>query len=1218
MSGEDYRIRAVLSAEDKNMGSTFGSLFDQSGSLMERLKSGIGFGAMAKIGSSAISAVGGAFSSFATNAMNAGVSFESTMSEVEAISGATSSDMAKLADKAKEMGASTKFTASEAGDALKYMAMAGWKTTDMLDGLDGIMSLAAASGEDLGTTSDIVTDAMTAFGLKAKDSSHFADILASASSNANTNVSLLGESFKYVAPVAGSMGYKAEDVSVALGLMANAGIKGSQAGTALRTTLTNLVKPTDEMQAAMSDLGISLTDDKGKMKDLDTVMQELREAFSGLSEEQKAQYASTLAGKEGMSGLLAIVGAAPEDYNKLKSAIADCDGAAENMAATMQDNLGGKMTTLSSAMEGLGIAAYDHIKEPFSDTVDIVTQKVRDLTSSMENGGLGEAVENVGKTIKKTVKTTIKVVEKAVDFAEEHGETLIRIGGSVASAWTFGKATRNIANFTKGLTNTKLPLKIFSELAGSGMSKTDAFLGMLEGSSSGLRGFATSALNAGGGLKGIASAAAGMISPVGLAVAAVGALAGGIAYWAISNRELFDTQNDNQKKAAELRDTYDELSDSLESNRKVREESVDTAATEAEQAQILSDKLENLAGKENKSASEKAAMKSMVDQLNEVIPDLNLVYDDEADKLSKTTDEINNKIDAMRREAEVAAFREAQASITKDMASANLELYKAEESLAQMQEDEAAAYDTYMQKMKEWKAAGTGATEDQMKAANDAGQEWRKCRDATAEASSVVDDYKSTISGLQDEYDAMGAKASQMTAKEGWDNLVKEAQNASIEIPEALKDGIESGKMMIPESIDELNSLIEWDRLSAEAEEQGIQIPDKLARGIANGTAEPAEAVETLKAVMDPGYQALIQQAAQNGIELPSTLAEGIRTGSIDPVQAKQELDLFLGDYSTALSAAQTAGVSIPNNLQEGVLNGTIPVSEAVSTLNACIEFQKAAEEAGLSGTAAAENLATGIRTGAYDVSDACEMLSIIAGKGLSDTSGASKAGAANAQSYASGAKSATGQVTAAAKGLANSGVKGLDNARPYNQAGAKAGSAYASGMKSKTGDANSAGSSVKNAGVSGTSGGFFGAYENGSYIGSGFAAGMKSQLQAVRNAADLLVQEADRAVRAKAKIQSPSKVFRKLGGYVGEGFTLGISDNFKEAARAANQLVHLPSAQFAYASDGHSLSGSGAVSITTVIELDGREVARGTSSYMSQELAQQRKVESRLKGVTG
>lgn len=239
--------------------------------------------------------------------------FDAGMSEVKAISGATGTEFKQLETKAIQMGAKTKYSATEAASAFKYMAMAGWDTNDMLSGISGVMNLAAASGEDLATTSDIVTDALTAFGLSAKDSSHFADILAQASSRSNTNVGLMGETFKYVAPVAGALGYSAEDCAVAIGLMANSGIKASQAGTALRSLFTRLAKPTDTVAAAMEKYNITLTDANGNMKPLSTLMSEMRDRFSGLSEAQKANLAATLAGQEGMSGLLAIVNSSDDD-----------------------------------------------------------------------------------------------------------------------------------------------------------------------------------------------------------------------------------------------------------------------------------------------------------------------------------------------------------------------------------------------------------------------------------------------------------------------------------------------------------------------------------------------------------------------------------------------------------------------------------------------------------------------------------------------------------------------------------------------------------------------------------------------------------------------------------------------------------------------------------------------------------------------------------------
>lgn len=347
--------------------------------------------------------------------------FDSEMSKVSAISGATGTDLDKLRGKAREMGAKTKFSASEAAQGMQYMAMAGWKTQDMMDGLEGIMNLAAASGEDLASTSDIVTDALTAFGLSAKDSSHFSDILAAASSNANTNVSMMGETFKYAAPVLGSLGYTAEDAALAIGLMANAGIKSSQAGTTLRGAITNLAKPTDTVAAAMDKYGISLTDSSGKMLSLRELMEQLRQKLGGLSEAEQAQAAAALFGKEAMSGMLAIINGSDKDFEKLAGAIDNCDGSSEKMANTMNDNLQGQITILMSQLQELAISFGE-----------ILMPKIRDIVTHIQN-----------------------FVDKLNAMDEGQKETILRIGMFVAALapmlMGLGKVITFSANVSRAL-----------------------------------------------------------------------------------------------------------------------------------------------------------------------------------------------------------------------------------------------------------------------------------------------------------------------------------------------------------------------------------------------------------------------------------------------------------------------------------------------------------------------------------------------------------------------------------------------------------------------------------------------------------------------------------------------------------------------------------------------------------------------------------------------
>lgn len=374
--------------------------------------------------STAVSAVGG----YVTKV---GADFESAMSEVSAISGATGADLDALTQKAKEMGASTKFSASESAEAFKYMAMAGWETSDMLDGISGVMNLAAASGEDLGEVSDIVTDAITAFGLQASDSAHFADVLAAASNSANTNVSMLGGSFKYVAPVAGALGYSIEDVSVALGMMANSGIKAEMAGRSLRAMLSRLASPTKDVEEAFAQLGLSaseaLTNADGSMKPLSETIEILRGSMSGLDEATKASVASGIAGTEAMSGLLAIVNSSDADFEKLTEAIANADGTAQRMADTMNDNLKGAITIMKSAVEGFGISLYETFSVKAKDGVKTLTDYISRLQKAFDAGGMQGLLTEFDS-----------VMTDALGVVTEYLPKIISVGGSVVGSLANG------------------------------------------------------------------------------------------------------------------------------------------------------------------------------------------------------------------------------------------------------------------------------------------------------------------------------------------------------------------------------------------------------------------------------------------------------------------------------------------------------------------------------------------------------------------------------------------------------------------------------------------------------------------------------------------------------------------------------------------------------------------------------------------------------------
>lgn len=391
-----------------------------------------------------------ALTGITTAAVNVGKDYEAQMSTVAAISGAGAEEMKLLEKKAQEMGATTKFTAAESGQAMEYMAMAGWKSEQMLGGIGGIMNLAAASGEDLATTSDIVTDALTAFNMTAEQSGHFADVLAKASSSSNTNVAMMGETFKYVAPVAGSLKYSIEDTAVSIGLMANAGIKASQGGTVLRKIMSETAGGVNLVSKAFSKNGksagklkIETANADGSMKDWSETIGNLRAAFSQMTDEEKAANAESIAGKTAMAGLLAIVNASEHDYKKLTDEINNAAGATERMADIRLDNLEGDITLFQSALQGKGIELYEEIKEPLRELV----QDATDWLDEIDVARVVDDFKEFGGAVLEFAEPLIHVGEWMLDNPEAIAGPLAGIGGTIAGYKLFD----TVAKTGKGL-----------------------------------------------------------------------------------------------------------------------------------------------------------------------------------------------------------------------------------------------------------------------------------------------------------------------------------------------------------------------------------------------------------------------------------------------------------------------------------------------------------------------------------------------------------------------------------------------------------------------------------------------------------------------------------------------------------------------------------------------------------------------------------------------
>lgn len=515
---------------------------------------------------------------------DAGTNFDSAMSKVQAVSGASAEDIEKLTAKAKEMGETTKFSASESAEALNYMAMAGWKTEDMLNGLGGIMNLAAASGADLATTSDIVTDALTAMGYGADQAGRLADVMAAASSNANTNVEMMGETFKYAASVAGSLGYSMEDVALATGLMANSGIKASQAGTALRSIMQRLATDTGGAATAVHELGVQTTNADGTMRPLGDVMVDLRKAMAGLSDEQKTATAKTIAGTEAMGGLLAIVNATEADYNKLSDAVKNSTGAAQKMADTMQNNVGGKLTLLKSQLEGIYLTIWEKLAPYISKALDSISKALKNVNWDSFAKKAGAALEKV---------------TAAFTWLIEHKEVVINAVKLMIAAFAVNK----IANFTNSLGSLISTFTSLASKAGGVASKLGSMIGITNS-------VGTAAAGAAGSTGLLSTAMGALTSPIGLvAVGAAGlvtalvasttALGGVSEETRLANEHLSESKKILKENTA----SWDELS-------KAQQENVNKGMTELSHYQALADELSGIVdenGKVKKGYEDRAA-----------------------------------------------------------------------------------------------------------------------------------------------------------------------------------------------------------------------------------------------------------------------------------------------------------------------------------------------------------------------------------------------------------------------------------------------------------------------------------------------------------------------------------------------------------------------------------------------------------------------------------
>lgn len=1068
----------------------------------------------------AISGMSTALAGVAGYSIKVGSSFEAGMSKVQAVSGASNEQLQRLSDKAKEMGATTKFSATEAADAMNYMAMAGWKTEDMLNGIDGIMNLAAASGEDLATTSDIVTDALTAFGLSASDSTHFADVLAAASSNANTNVSMMGETFKYVAPVAGSLGYSAEDCAVAIGLMANSGIKASQSGTALRSMFSRLAKPSKEVKEAMEKLNISLTDSHGNMKSLDTLMGDLRNSFSGLSESEKAEMASSLAGQEAMSGLLAIVNASDADFNKLKDAIYGADGASAKMAETMQDNLQGKITILKSTIEGLGIKIYEEIEDPMKEAAEGATDSVGQISSALENGGIDAAVEKTGNIIgglsvkiaqesPKMVDASVLLLKSFVQGIQKNKNQLKYASREIIDSLCDGlikllpkemqqpakKALDSLKKtFSSGLgslsgvTKKELEIigKLFTKLADHMdtvapvvISLVAAFktFQMVQGpvgtvvsvlmklqSVSSETGLAVSALNA------IMSA-----NPAVLIAGAIAALVGGLALYATTVN-----QADAEQEAFNAK--MDELGSNIESNQRsldnLKESMENTGSSiEASVAPVekwkegLNDAFDST-GKVKEGCEDTANY--ILNQLNEAMgTSYSLTTDgfiQDNEGVKQSLEEVNQSIDAYIQSLKQKAVQEAT---TTQYTEAIQNQSEAQKNLTDAQKAYNDALNEYAQAQEDWK---NGIND--LSGLEKAQKNLDKTREKLGEASKASVEASVEVNGLDQ---VMGKLA------EGTPESVQEALDMYAQIPayaSEAADGVATSQKEIQSALSstDYTKMTEGFQLAVmQIDQSGGKIPVSLRSSILQALNEVQKMGPEGKEYMENSMQQMMiamedkipefkGAASMTGEEILDTFQRYlVDSGALEGTGSEA-----IGQLSSGITSAN---VSIPagQKAQEateavsaGITQGSPAIQESArnaleSGINSGVTSADVTSAPTAAGKKAVDSEASGITSGMGSIGQALNTvnayaMSQMSGSGLPQTAG--QTGSDTAGKLASGLTSGQGNTTKAASNLAKTvanSVKAVNLGSNLQSQARQAVTAFTAGIRGQTSTAGNA-----------------------------------------------------------------------------------------------------------------------------------------------------------------
>ena len=1054
-------------------------------------------GALASLVADGIRLAIDAFREFGEAVFEAGSSFEAGMSEVEAISQATTAEMEQLTAKAVEMGQTTKFTATEAAEGLKYMALAGWDTESMLSGIGGVMDLAAASGEDLGRTSDIVTDALTAMGYSADQSTHLADVLAQTAANSNTTIDKMGETFKYVAPVIGTMGYTMEDAAVATGLMANAGIKGSQAGTTLRSVITRLAAPPKTAAAAIENLGIQMSDANGEMIPMRDLINQLREKFSGLTKEEKAANAKAIAGQYAMAGFLSIVDSTDESVEKLTEAIDHSAGAAAAMADTMMDNVNGQLTLLKSNIESKFIGVFQKAGGKIKSGIKEINGAINDLDWDSIGNGIAELTSQFFGFVTMLINNSGTIIS-----------VLKTIGAVMLGVFAVSK-------YASFLTFLDQVIYAFGSL--------QSILSVIAATEAG-------------------AALASILTPVGLLTTAIGGVTAAIIMMGKAYNDSIEKQYGLSDSMKETSAEIEEAAEKIQSAHEATQESLNNTEGEFDHIERLKDEYDTLidANGEVKEGYEDRAdfiINELCDALGLEREEIEKIVNENG-KLGDSIDEIIEKKKAeailnsydqeyrqalQEREENVRTLAKAQDDLTnaeKRYNKTKQENKKAHEDADKALKDGKITLTEYNQKildadLKLRKAKETLAqTRKEFKAAeknvvdnNTAIENYEKLAEAIESGSTkkieeairrIKDGFVTAETATQEELRSQYEKAKEeydrinQMYKDGQTGVTKEVRD---EFKQTFKDAEEEYEKVVP------NWVLQFDKLKKKAKEKGVEIPKAVKKGIEEGSYAVPQSIDELNALIR--YNTLVDSAERAGYKIPESISKGIENGDTQPSEAVQLIFDYI-DYTKALNDAYNAGYKIPEEISKGVEEGKKKPKDAIDEINKIINKTEGKSE------------------------ESSRKNGEESGKAYAEMGGrkTKKKAAENAELLATSAKG---------------GFKKL--IKTFSDPGEKSGKKYASGVGSKKNikRANKSGKDNAEAAYKGLGSKNDSTFELGYNFMKGFQDGLNYLKDTIWQGIVSFGNACVEKLKEATDENSPSKATREIGVYFGEGFKLGV-----------------------------------------------------------------------------